>query len=127
MPGLGLLLATWTTNANNLYSSSLILAAIAGIANNFISFLLMLGVVMPPIAAIYVSDYFVLRRGTYEASLLTSNAAVNWKAFFAWAAASSVGFAGTYGELTLSSIPAVDSMVLASLIYAGLTRLRAKK
>ena len=117
MAGLGLLLlATWTTSANNLYSSSLLLAAIfkrvpkwklavaggmigmvialSGIADNFISFLLMLGVVMPPIAAIYVCDFFVLRRGAYEASQLNANAAINWPAFISWLAASGVGFAG---------------------------------
>jgi len=115
--GLGLLLlATWTTNENNLYLSSLLLAAIfkrvlkwklavaggmigmvialSGIADNFISFLLMLGVVKPPIAAIYVCDFFVLRRGAYEASQLNANAAINWPAFISRLAASRVGFAG---------------------------------
>ncbi len=100
--------------------------ALSGIAGNFKSFLLMLGVVMPPIAAIYVCDFFVLRRGTYEASQLNANAAINWPAFISRLTASGVGFAGTYGALELSRIPAIDSMLTAALIYTGLARFHAQ-
>ena len=81
-----LVLSTWTINAANLYSASLSLAAtfprvaqwkftllagacgsllaVAGILDVFVSFLVLLGVIIPPIAAIYVIDAYFGVRGT---------------------------------------------------------------
>ena len=75
-----LVFATWTTNSVNLYSTTLAVAvilpklsewklmifcgifgtaiAVAGLADYFISFLEWLGVIVPPIAGVYLTDYF---------------------------------------------------------------------
>lgn len=80
-----LIFAQWTTNDNNLYSGSLgitniipiskrtaciimggigIGIAVAHIQDYFVTFLTMLGLVVPPIAGIILSDFFVLRKYT---------------------------------------------------------------
>jgi cytosine permease len=83
-----LVLAQWTTNDNNLYSSALafavifrrwpkwvltlgagvigILLALGGIYGQFPNWLMFLGVIIPPIAGIYVADYFVVNRDFYN-------------------------------------------------------------
>lgn len=98
-----LILATWTTNVMNAYSSGLAinqvlhwpdsrsrlatllagttgaLLAGAGILNNFMGFLMLLTVTIPPIAGVLVSDYWLARSYTRD-----GHAAVNWRGVIAW-------------------------------------------
>ncbi len=90
-----LIIATWTTNDNNLYSSargitnaaygivkiprigltvvigliSTMLGAL-GIANIFVPFLNFLGVVIPPIAAVIIADFWIYHRSNYKFELM---------------------------------------------------------
>src|SRR3546814_18105139 len=89
LPALAMLvLSVWTINALNLYSAGLSMAAtfprlkpgtiiviggatgclfaLLGIINSFIPFLIALGLIIPPIAAIYVIDAFMAFRGRDE-------------------------------------------------------------
>ena len=119
MLGLGLpalavlLLATWTTNVNNLYSASLgfaqvlprwrdwLLTLVAGLVGtalavvigmeHFVSFLVFLAVAIPPIAGIYITDFFLLRRFARLPSASERVPGWNLAAFAAWLAASGVG------------------------------------
>ena len=133
-----LILATWTTNANNLYSSSLALSTVftrfpkwqiviaigvlgtaiaaLGLAQNLIAFLLILGYLVPPIAGIYISDYFFIRRGNYDAEQLNDQG-VRPLAFMAWLAGSLIGYLATGGSITLSTVPSIDAILSASLFY----------
>lgn len=82
-----LILAQWTTNDNNLYSTTLalinlipvkkwilalvlgILASIAaamGIVDSFVPFLTFLGTYIPPIGGIIMADYFLIRPMVYK-------------------------------------------------------------
>lgn len=98
-----LIVATWTTNVMNAYSSGLALnqllhwpesrrrlatviagvlgslLAAAGILNNFMSFLMLLTVTIPPIAGVLVSDYWIARSYRRDAS-----EAINWRGVAAW-------------------------------------------
>jgi len=99
-----LIVATWTTNVMNAYSSGLainqllhwprerrqfatliagvlgsILAA-SGILNSFMSFLMLLTITIPPIAGVLVSDYWIAR--TYA---LATSARYNASGLLAWA------------------------------------------
>lgn len=148
-PGLVLLVfATWTTNANNLYSASLFLApiferyekwkltiaaglagtliAIIGMVAIFIPFLLFLGVAIPPIAGIYCVDYFV-RKQAYHSTNTDMAAPVNLPAFAAWLAGAGLGYSTSQDWVQLTTIPACDSILMSGLLYVLLTRSRFKQ
>jgi cytosine permease len=128
-----LILSTWTINAGNLYSASLSLAAtfpriaqwkftllagacgsllaVAGILDVFVSFLVLLGVIIPPIAAIYVIDAYFRVQG---------QTAVRWEAVVTWVASTGIALMGYLGWYTLTTVPAIDATLAATLIHAGL-------
>jgi len=86
-----LIVATWTTNDNNLYQSVLGIANAAdgvvkvprigltvvvgiistafgalGVVNIFVPFLSFLGVVIPPLAAVIIADYYFINKDNYD-------------------------------------------------------------
>ncbi|MDE1337374.1 cytosine permease [Vibrio aestuarianus] len=102
-----------------------VLATILGsmdIMGWFIPFLLFLGIATPPIAGIYIADFFINRRQGYDESLLEKEAAVKPMTFVAWGIGALVGFSTVNGMFTLTGIPSVDSILVASLGYALLCR-----
>ncbi|RMF07997.1 MAG: cytosine permease [Alphaproteobacteria bacterium] len=142
VPALAMIIfATWTSNANNLYSTSLTLATVLpriakwkitiaaglmgtvlaalGVMDYFVDFLLFLGICIPPIAGIYIADFFFLRRRCYDVAALQRERGVNRTAFAVWLFASAVGYASAHGVIQGTSIPACDSMIVAFLLYLG--------
>ena len=135
-----LILSTWTINAANLYSASLSLTAtfpriaqwkftllagacgsmvaVAGIMDAFISFLLVLGVIIPPIAAIYVIDAFASRIATTP---------VRWPAVGTWLVSSGIALLAHAGYFTLTTVAALDATLVATTLYGGWTWLRARR
>ncbi len=143
-----LVFATWTTNISNLYSASLLLATMfkstakwkltlyagilgtvfgtLGIMDYFISYLIILGIAVPPIAGIYVTDYFALRRRDYSLEALQTAARFGWTAFISWGMGFAVALA-TFNEIIrLTGIPACDSALVSSLVYFGMESFRRK-
>jgi cytosine permease len=138
-PGLALIIfATWTTNANNIYSASLFFAptlpgvakwkiviaagaagaglAWIGLADRFIPFLMFLGVAIPPVAGIYIAHFLILRRPPLDSR------PVNWLAMAVWAASFALGggaASGLYDSLT--GAPACDTLIIALVAYSGLS------
>src|SRR5690606_1898728 len=134
-----LIFATWTTNTVNLYSTSMVLAtvftrvkewkitlaaaafgttlALLGIMEHFLDFLLTLGITTPPIAGIYLVDFFFLRRRRYDIAELATAPGIGWAALLTWIAASAVGFAAMADVIRLTGVPAVDSLFAAAVIY----------
>ncbi|MGD8111145.1 cytosine permease [Vibrio sp. TRT 17S01] len=88
----------------------------------FIPFLLFLGIATPPIAGIYIADFFINRRQGYDQSLLEKEAAVKPMTFVAWGIGSLVGFATVNGVFTLTGISSIDSIFVASVGYMLLCR-----
>ncbi|MDQ7793558.1 MAG: cytosine permease [bacterium] len=139
IPALLILIAgQWTTNDNNLYSSSLgvsnvikakkkhivlVLGVVAtafgvwGMADYFVPWLVILGVGIPPVAGILIADYWLLKRGNYTFGPGTRYAGWSWPAFAAWLIASVLGYHITWG------IPSVNSIVIAFVLYLGLMHL----
>lgn len=100
-----LIVATWTTNVMNVYSSGLALCrlsawldrrralatlaagvlgsvlAASGIVDNLMQFLILLTTTIPPIAGVLVSDYWIMR--SFDPA---RRSAVNWAGVTAWAA-----------------------------------------
>jgi cytosine permease len=98
-----LILATWTSNVMNAYSSGLaftktfqlseskrskvtlivglvgVLLAAAGLINHFMSFITMLTITVTPIAGVVIADYFITK------SFTEKTIAFNWKGIVSWA------------------------------------------
>ena len=141
-----MIFATWTTNVNNLYSASLGLAqsfpksrdwlitlaagvlgtsmALAGIFEHFVAFLLLLSASIPPIAGIYLVDFYFLRGRSYRVDELEQIQSLNLFALFAWCAGILVAALTTLGIFVLTGIPACDSLLVAAALYAVLERRR---
>lgn len=120
-----LILAQWTTNDNNLYSSvlglsnaingrfpyvrwkltlivglvSTVISAI-GVQKYYMNFLTILTSTIPAVAGVIASDFFILNKKGYDFGLIRDNKLPNWKwnAMIAWGMAALVG-------LTMSNPP----------------------
>ena len=139
-----LVLPTWTVNSLNLYSSSLSLGttfprarpwlftalggtigaafALMGILDAFIPFLLFLGLIIPPIAAIYVIDAFTTWRGADSAASIAAVPAVRWPALATWLGSIIVAVLAAYQGWTLTTVPALDATIMAALVYVLVRR-----
>ena len=145
IPALGvMLLATWTTNVNNLYSSSLSLAQVlpqwpdwcitvcAGIAGtvlavfvgieHFVNFLIFLSITVPPIAGIYITDFFLLRRLTILPSAHDRIPAWNTNAFLAWLIAGCFGVYEVINKVSVTGVQALDTVIMAAIIFYFFSR-----
>ena len=140
-----LVFATWTTNVINLYSTALAsrasvpagsyrravlllgllgtALALADVSHYLIDFLLALGFLVPPVAAVYLLDFFMFRRRDFSPGHLNRRPAVRVTALLvalgtgllcAWLARL---------DLALTGISALDSFFLALLAYAVLEQL----
>lgn len=136
-----LVFKAWTTNVGNLYSSSLFfsalirtapfrlivlgvgalgtLGALFGLTQYFVPFLLVLGVSIPPIAGIYVTDFF-LRGQVFDVDDLKIRPAIGVPAFIAWAAGIGTATLSIRGVLTLTGIPSCDSILVAAATYLAI-------
>lgn len=146
LPALAMLiLSSWTINAANLYSASLSLSAtfpsvrtwiftivggviggafaLMGIIDFFIPFLLFLGVIIPPIAAVYVIDGFTLFRNADAAASLTDLPAVRWGAIGTWIGSIAIVQIASELGYTLTTVTTLDATIVAALLYLLVRRL----
>lgn len=128
--------STWVTNATNLYSISLTfttivesigytkmciiasvigtIMALFGFSNYFMEFLNILGVFTPSIAAIYILDFFWLKRQQYD---LDKVQAWGMPALISWGISSIIALL-TYKEIfSLTDAYFVDSFLIAGICY----------
>lgn len=140
-----LVLSSWTLNALNLYSASLSLSAtfprvsptaftvgggivgaafgLAGIINAFVPFLLALGVVIPPIAAIYVIDALGILGNAPMRRNPGTSPSINWVAIATW-----LGSIGIVVPLdlywhSLTGVSTLDATIVAAIAYLSVKRL----
>jgi len=126
-----MIFASWTTNISNLYSCSLGLSqvvpkikgwqitvfsgivgglfALSGIMAHLIDFLVLLGIFIPPVAGIYIAHFFFSCAG--------SRNSISLPAILSWVLASGTAFATSSDLLVLTSIPALDSFLIAIILY----------
>lgn len=133
----------WTTNDNALYTSGLGLANITKLPkrylvllngtvgtlaaiwlnNNFVGWLNILNTFIPPVGAILIVDYLVCNKGNYKPLAQTTFKPVNWAAVLAWAAGTIVALIGAdkipglHVDFLSSSLPAINGMVVAIIVY----------
>ncbi|MEH2920190.1 cytosine permease [Samsonia erythrinae] len=142
-----LIFAQWTTNSTNLVSASLglsavirsfsrpilvVLMAIAGLGlayngmiNNFTQFLSLLGVLISPIAGVYLVEYYFikssrLKNNVSDAPFLNVAAAISWLFGSIVSLLTSPDF---FDLFTISSISALDGVVVSMAIYIGTHKL----
>ena len=124
-----LILATWTSNVMNVYSSGLafndlfnlstaarskttlfvglvgILLAAIGILSHFMSFISLLTITITPIAGVMISDYFISK--TYQETPKN----INWKGVFSW-------ISGVVVMLVMTSqIKNILGIIVAAFVY----------
>ena len=139
-----LVLTAWTTNAGNLYSGSIFLSsllrmlpyrtvaaiaggagtgvALLGLTEYFVPFLVTLGITVPPIAGIYVTDFF--QRGQkYDLREQHTGRPIRLAALLGWATGVGTAYASATGWVTLTGVPACDSMLVSAAVFYGLSRL----
>ncbi|MBE5213120.1 cytosine permease [Pectobacterium sp. A535-S3-A17] len=139
-----LIFAQWTTNSTNLVSASLglsvvirtlsrpvlvvlmaivgLLLAYNGMINNFTQFLSLLGVLISPIAGVYLVEYYFikssrLQKNVSEASLLNMAAAISWSLGSIMSLLTSPDF---FDLFTISSISALDGVIVSMAMYIGI-------
>jgi cytosine permease len=130
-----LILATWTSNVMNVYSSGLafndlfnlstaarskstlfvglvgILLAAIGILSHFMSFISLLTITITPIAGVMISDYFISK--TYQET--PEN--INWKGVFSW-------ISGVVVMLVMTSqIKNILGIIVAAFVYFVLKKI----
>ena len=143
-----LVLATWTTNVLNLYGVSLscrasvplgnyrsvtvvggivgTLAALGGIAGHLIDFLLILGLLVPPIASVYFIDFFVFRRTDFSEARLAERPAFRTNAVVVGLGTGLLATWMYYTDRSLTTIGALDSLFIGMAIYFALQKLTGR-
>lgn len=131
-----LIMAQWTTNDNNLYTSALGLANIfniekskitliigivgsilggLGIADYFANWLNILGIGIPPMAGVIIADYYIIRKQNYNIDQ-SKIPAWNINAIIAWALGSVIGF------VLKAGIASINSLIASMIIYVILMK-----
>lgn len=126
-----LILAQWTTNDNNIYTSSLGLVQVfggnrykyaiivglvgsvlggLGIAEHFTEFLNFLGIGIPPMAGIMIADYYLIKGKTCRLSI-ESLRNYNYSAIVSWI------IGGLSGYLVNWGIPSLNSLMVSFIVY----------
>lgn len=127
----------WTTNDNALYASGLGFSSITKISkgkmvvfngivgtlaamwlyNNFVSWLTLLGSALPPIGAIILADYFLIKRGNYAAFQTMTFKSVNWIAIISWVI-------GVASAKLVPGIPPLNALIGSVVVYVAMTKVK---
>ncbi len=114
---------TWLTLGLGIIGTTL---SIMGILEEFTRFLIILGVVFPPIAGVMLVDYYILRtsRQLFDAARAeqklpteASTPQIGWLAVFACVVGTLAGLGIKFG------IPSLNSILVAGLVYGGLAKI----
>jgi cytosine permease len=139
-----LVFATWTTNVINLYGVSLsarasvpvgnyrsmtivggiigTVAAIIGIADFLIEFLIVMGLLVPPIAGVYLCDFFLLNRRDFSSRSFADRPAFKVNALLVGIGAGLVATWMYFNGSSLTSIAPLDSLVISVVAYLVLEK-----
>ena len=140
VPGFFLMfLGAWASNVLCLYSAGLSVATIlrrtqlrhivvaigvVGTALAFIpaqsyivDYLVVLGVAIPPIGAIYIIDAMFIRRFSMHRDVLDSEPRFRWTALVSWAMAALAGYLASETGFAIVGVAALDSLIVASVSF----------
>jgi cytosine permease len=139
-----IVLASWTTNDVNLYSGALsinalfpkmnkvLITVISGVvgtglallgintAGGFQTFLGFVAIVIPPAVAVMIVDYYLFkgeRNQNYDSDKVEKISKFRVIPFVSWMAGTGFGFLVKYTSVKLTSITAVDAIIVAAVVY----------
>lgn len=143
-----LVFATWTTNVINLYSTALAsrasipvgnyryvvvvtgivgtIAALVGIADNLIEFLVVMGLLVPPIAGVYLADFFYFKRTDFSPERLEGRPPIRVNAVVVGLGTGVLSTWMFYSERSLTSLGALDSLFISIAAYIALQKVTGK-
>ncbi|MFK8041094.1 cytosine permease [Congregibacter sp.] len=144
-----LVFATWTTNVINLYSTALAsrasvplgdyrsvvivmgvvgtVAAIVGISDQLIDFLILMGLLVPPIAGIYFADFYIFGRRDFSEEHLADRPAIKVSAVLVALGSGLVSAWLYYAGASITTIGALDALILSMLAYSFVEFLLGKR
>ena len=93
-------------------------ATVAGILDAFIPFVLFLGLIIPPIAAIYVIDGFTRFHGVDPAESIRALPTVRWTPLLVWIGSALLASAATWTGWSVTRVPALDATLAAAIAYS---------
>lgn len=145
-----LLLSSWSSNVLSLYSSSLSINTIApafslksitlfigtigtaiaftDVQKYFIDFLIVLGITIPPVGALYCLNFWINKKSSTinnEMQLVSKNN--HWPAIYSWLSGCLIGWLSYQNYFTITQVASVDSILLSALLYLVLRRKKAFK
>lgn len=137
-----LVFGAWSSNVLCLYSSGISIAtvlpkrsfkqiisaigiigtalALVEAQSYLINFLVVLGVLIPPIGAIYCLDAFWLRRFAYADT--SPQAGYRWLPLLSWAVGIIAGFCSHFALVNLTGISSLDSLIASALCFVLLQK-----
>ena len=140
-----LVFSTWTTNTSNLYSTQLTLStifkkqkmatlgiiasvvgtlvAVIGIATHFIELLSILSVLIPPISAIFIADFFFIKKQKYDLNDFDKLPDFGVPAIISWVVSCVIAYLANYNYISLTSISFFDSFIVAFIAYLFLKKI----
>lgn len=104
--------------------------ALMGILGNFVSFLIVLGLILTPLTGIMIVD-FLMNKKLYNFDVLKSN----WRleSFIVWGLSCLVGFSttakasGGFELITLTHVPPFDALFVAAILQFLIIKFLNKK
>lgn len=143
-----IIVATWTTNDNNLYYAALaansllpriskwtltlagaavgIGLALGGILGKFNIWLLILGLTLPQIGSVMAADFFLFRKEKYRFDEIQNLPNYRWEAWVSWGTGTAAAALTYFKILELTQIPALDGMLVAFASYILAMRLSTR-
>ncbi len=134
-----LILSTWTTNAFNLYVCTLVMGTIlprwkswvltiaagavgtvlclGGIGDAVVPYLSLLSALIPPIAAVYLADYWIVRRTSRDVA--APGPAIRWRAVLSCAAGAAFAFSADRYQFSVTQLVPLDAALSAFMIYVA--------
>ena len=136
--------ATWTTNVINLYGVALsarasvpvgnyrsvtiiggivgTAAAMIGVADFLIEFLIIMGLLVPPIAGVYLCDFFLLGRTDFSAESFANRPAFKVNALLVGIGAGLISTWMYFAGWSLTTLAPLDSLLIAVVAYLTLEK-----
>ena len=87
---------------------------------------MVLGLIVPPIAAVYIADYFILSRQDYTAPGEGPAAVTNVSGVVACLLGALLGIVLFRTDVSLTGVPTIESFLSAMIGYLGLEALRRR-
>jgi cytosine permease len=101
--------------------------ALLGIVGQFVTWLSVLAVTIPPIGAVMIVDFFLFKGSDYKFEKLAGLPAVRLVPILSWAAATAFGFLTNFKVFTFTSAPALDTIIVAAVVHFLLMLLTGNK